>query len=626
MKKITTFLFALVLFVLMGMSSTETQALTSDTKQELRAAWVATVYNLDIGPQHSNSQEDIDDYKQRFTSILNVLEQYKMNTIIFQIRPTNDAFYPSELNPWSKYFIRYEDNDPGWDPLEWMIEETHKRGMEFHAWLNPYRVSTQTVTSDNKEQFLNGLSEKNFARKNPDLVIIGNDGRPILNPGEPEVKQFLMDTVEEIIVNYDVDAIHFDDYFYPYSGINDADDQALYDAYRKPGETREDWRRRNVDEMIYNISQLIRNHNTTNNKAVQFGISPFGIWANKGSHPEGSDTRGNQSYFTQYADTRKWVKEEWIDYIAPQLYWNIGHSAADYEVLAHWWADVVRGTNVNLYIGMGVYRYDETGSSRWNYKETILRQFELNRTIPEIKGEIFYAYRNLLTNGNQAWIQARFDIRDTYWKQKALTPYLPNLSHIQTQPVKDLEAQSLSDKSVKLSWEGSNTDRYYLVYRFEEGEEIKLNSDTIYDIVIPTDHRSVQYTDTKVQVDKTYIYHITAVSIANEESESFALEYTHLEEEQPSDTDPTEPSETTEPTEPTEPSETTGPTEPTEPSETTESSETSETTESSEETSEPDKGNDDDKDLFFPIVLTIAGMLVVILVSVVITISRQERN
>lgn len=509
------------------------------TKREFRAAWVATVHNIDMDQQYGKTESAINNWKQEYIKILNTLEEYNMNAVIFQIRPANDAFYVSKLNPWSQYLCGFQGCDPGWDPLPWMIEETHKRGMEFHAWLNPYRVSTGFVGKngyDSKELLLKSLAEDNFARQHPEYVILAkpdSNGRryPILNPGEPAVKEFILETIEEIITKYDVDAIHFDDYFYPYAGIEDADDKELYHQHCLPNESLADWRRRNVDEIIYRISELIRHYNEENQKTVQFGISPFGIWANKSaSIPEGSDTRGNQSYVTQYADTRKWVLEEWIDYIAPQLYWNIGHSAADYEVLAHWWADVVRGTKVNLYIGHGFYRYGEGGA--WNLPQEIPNQLQLNAEIPEIKGSIFYSYRHFHRTDHHSIVSARNTIKQEYWNTKVLLPELPRMAHIPNEPVEDIVLTKAGEGFVTLRWDHKTTNKFYIVYRFESGESEELNDDNIIAFVEPEkDGETVLFNDADVEVGKTYVYHVVAVNKANVESESVSFEYTHTGEE-----------------------------------------------------------------------------------------------
>lgn len=380
-------------------------------KHELRAVWVATVNNIDIP-----KQENPEHYKEAYLKVLETAKSFHMNAIVFQIRPMNDAFYRSSLNPWSEFLTGVQGKDPLWDPLSWMVEETHKHKMEFHAWLNPYRVSGKKVGEDfqTKDELLDSLAQGNFARKRKDLIILDGNGAPILNPGEPEVKQFIVETIDEIITNYDVDAIHFDDYFYPYADVAE-NDQVQFEKYGLPGEIKNDWRRRNVDEVIKGIHDLIKQNNDEREHKVQFGISPFAIWRNKKTDPSGSDTRGSQCYDEHFADTRKWVKEEWIDYIVPQIYWEIGHPLADYEVLAKWWADVVRGTNVKLYIGLAIYRYGT--SELWENVQIIPDQLRLNQSLKEIEGCFVFSYKHLVRTDNDVLNQALTTIKNEFWNE-----------------------------------------------------------------------------------------------------------------------------------------------------------------------------------------------------------------
>lgn len=385
--------------------------------REFRGAWVATVENIDF-PRHTS----VSDFKRDYLGILNQLKELNFNTIIFQIRPMNDAFYPSKLNPWSRYLSGAEGRGlEGFDPLKFMIEEAHKRGLEFHAWLNPYRVINSTPLR--KGEYLKTLSPQNFARKRPDLVLEVplDNGRYqlILNPGEPEVVNFLLHTVREILQNYDVDAIHFDDYFYPYTDIGSAD--AL--TYRKHNPNRlslDNWRRSNVDTLIFQLNMLLNTHNKLYGREVQLGISPFGIWANRKSNAAGSLTAGSESYSRQYADTRKWVKQEWIDYIVPQLYWPFSHSAAPYAALADWWCSQVSGTRVNLYIGLAAYQLGSGGA--WNNADELAAQMRYNCVRPEIKGVVFFSYKNLANPSNGVMRSGGQQMLRNYWKSAVASP------------------------------------------------------------------------------------------------------------------------------------------------------------------------------------------------------------
>jgi uncharacterized lipoprotein YddW (UPF0748 family) len=481
-------------------------------KQELRGAWVATVSNLNIPKQSGTTTSAINAYKNEYIKILDTLESYSMNAIFFQVRPMNDAFYESELNPWSRYLIGTEGKNPGWDPLEWMVAETHKRGMEFHAWLNPYRVSGSAAS--NKQTYLNTLATNNFARKNPDLVIQDGDNKLILNPGEPAVQQFIVDTIMEITENYDVDAIHFDDYFYPYSGVGN-NDATTFANHNSNNLSLGDWRRENVDTVIYNIKQELTAYNQSHNKAVQFGISPFGIWANKSSNPLGSDTNGSQSYYTQYADTRKWVKEGWIDYILPQIYWEFEKTVAPYADLVKWWSDVVKDTNVNLYIGHAIYRAGSSGG--WMNMDELENQLKYNQKYPEVDGSVMYSYSYLIRKDTPQLINSQNMLKGYYNDNKVILPVHGNIAASGALEVTNLKSTVL-DSQNKLTWNTSQNARSYAVYRFNSNETIDLNSGKhLLDVVYPTG-TTVEYIDQTVESGVTYRYVITALNKVNQES------------------------------------------------------------------------------------------------------------
>lgn len=386
------------------------------SSREMRGIWVATVRNIDF-PVHAKAV----DFKRNFIRLADNLKAANFNTLIFQIRPSNDAFYPSELNPWSRFVAGREGTGiPGFDPLHFMILETHKRGMEFHAWFNPYRVVGDTVLS--KDEYLRTLSSKNFARRFPELVLCVRDGKNnmlLLNPGEPEVKKFILKTVKEVLDNYDVDAIHFDDYFYPYKDIGNAD-IFTFRKYNKNRLSLADWRRHNVDMIIWNTHRMINRHNSQMTRNVKFGVSPFGIWANRKDHPGGSLTQGLQSYSVQYADTRKWVRNNWLDYIVPQLYWTFETEAAPYAALADWWAGTIRGTKTQLYIGHAAYQPGQ--SARWRNPSELADQLRYNTRHPEIRGSCFFSYRSVFKPDHKLQRIAMEKIIMEYWKYPAVTP------------------------------------------------------------------------------------------------------------------------------------------------------------------------------------------------------------
>ena len=393
---------------------------------EFRGIWVATVQNIDFGKNTTAAA-----FRKEFNTVLKNISNAGFTALIFQVRPMNDAFYPSRLNPWSRWMTGKEGkgftDEPGFDPLAFMIRETHRAGLEFHAWLNPYRVANRVNTT--KNAYLKTLAKNNFAAKYPSYVLTAKNGREldlILDPGEPAVRNFLRDTVLEIIQQYDVDAIHLDDYFYPYTALGSAD-AATFRRYARKGEKLEDWRRRNVDTLISQIHETIRKHNRMNGSKVRFGISPFGIWANSkpverlnwkdpNHKPEGSPTAGSQSYFKQYADTLKWVREGWIDYIVPQLYWSFYHHHAPYAPLALWWTQAVRKNNpaVDLYVGHGVYQHGTAAD--WKDPDELTDQVLFNQAIG-IKGSAFFSYTRIFRPDNAAQKRASRKLIRDFWKR-----------------------------------------------------------------------------------------------------------------------------------------------------------------------------------------------------------------
>lgn len=347
----------------------------------LRGLWVATVLNLDYPSAPTTDPEVL---KAEATTILDDALDMGMNAVFLQVRPCSDALYPSAIFPWSRYLTGAQGVEPedGFDPLDFWVTESHARGIELHAWINPYRITREKDHAD--------LTPSHPAVLHPEYVVQHSDGNWYFDPGVPEVRELVIQGVLEIARNYPVDGIHLDDYFYP--GASFQDQQSFLRHNPEGVEDKESWRRENVNVLIRDMG--LRLHALR--PGLSFGISPFGIWANRSTFPEGSDTAGNQSYFLHSADTRRWVLEGWIDYIAPQLYWEVGHKKADYAVLLSWWAGVVRGTGVDLYIGMGDYRMvGAKAGSPWYGLEEIRRQMVLNRRTPEVAGEIHFRYGSI---------------------------------------------------------------------------------------------------------------------------------------------------------------------------------------------------------------------------------------
>ena len=339
-------------------------------ENDMRAVWISTVFNLD----YPSAKNNVTAQQNEFIQKLETLKDIGINTVIVQVRPKADALYASSINPWSDVLTGQQGKNPGYDPLAFMVQAAHERGFEIHAWLNPYRVTTSGTD-------LNALCASHPARLNPSWTFSYNNAL-YYNPEVEEVRQHIVETVKEIATNYNVDGIHFDDYFYPSN-------------YPLPqGETKDgavaNARREAVNDMVKRVSRAIKTINATYGKSIKFGISPPGIWKNNTSDISGSSTAGREAYYALFADTRTWIKNEWVDYIVPQIYWKIGHSKADYATLVKWWANEVEGTNVKLYIGQGIYTDDVA--------KEITKQLELNKNYSAIKGSIFFSLRDLLNN------------------------------------------------------------------------------------------------------------------------------------------------------------------------------------------------------------------------------------
>ena len=357
--------------------------------EEMRGMWIASVYNIDFPGKQNLS---VSQMKQELNQIIADAEAMNLNAVFFQVRPTADALYDSALFPWSKYLTGSQGKAPAqnFDPLEYLIRQGKAHGIEIHAWINPYKITRGTAEKPNLD--LNALSDDNPARLYPDLVVAHSSGELYLNPGEPMSRYLVLQGVKELLDNYDIAGIHYDDYFYPTGTFDDAD---TYQNYGAGYNSIEDWRRHNVDLLVQETHQL-----TQQKPGAVFGVSPAGVWANKTTNPNGSDTSaGVETYYDHYADTRKWVKNGWVDYIAPQIYWQIGHSKCDYAVLVDWWSNVVRGTDVKLYIGHAAYKTgDSAQGTQWMDGLELERQIAYNRANRQVDGSIFYGYSALKNN------------------------------------------------------------------------------------------------------------------------------------------------------------------------------------------------------------------------------------
>ncbi|MER6954585.1 family 10 glycosylhydrolase [Streptomyces sp. NPDC000618] len=362
---------------------------------EMRGMWLATVGNRDWP-----SRSDLSAAAQRAELIgwLDLAVSKRLNTVIFQVRPTADALWPSPYEPWSQVLTGVQGRSPGWDPLGTAVAEAHARGLQLHAWFNPYRVATHDDPTK--------LIASHPARVHPDWVV-SFGGKLYYNPGLPEVRAFVQDAILDAVQKYPVDAVHFDDYFYPYPVAGQTfDDEAAYDAHGGAFPNRAAWRRDNIDKLVLETAARIK----ATRPGTQFGISPFGVWRNASTDSKGSDTKALQSYDDIHADTRKWVREGWLDYIVPQLYWNIGLSAADYAKLVPWWAGVAKGSRTRLYIGEALYRAgDPAQSAAWQDPAELTDHLDLAAAHPEVRGHVYFAAKDVRTDRIGAMAQVIAD-------------------------------------------------------------------------------------------------------------------------------------------------------------------------------------------------------------------------
>ncbi|MFE0890522.1 glycoside hydrolase family 10 protein [Streptomyces rochei] len=348
----------------------------------MRGMWLATVTGRDWP-----SRAGLRAAEQRAELIghLDTAVRHGLNTVIFQVRPTADALWPSPHEPWSEYLTGSQGRDPGWDPLGTAVEEAHARGLELHAWFNPYRVATHDVPSR--------LVPSHPARRHPEWVV-PYGGKLYYDPGQPEVRAFVQDAMMDAVEKYAVDGVHFDDYFYPYPVAGRSfDDAGTYGTYGGGFAAKAAWRRNNIDLLVRETAERVKKIRP----AARFGISPFGVWRNAATDAEGSDTKaGVQTYDDLHADTRKWVREGWIDYIVPQLYWNIGLPAADYAKLLPWWAEVAKGSRTELYVGEALYKAgDPAQGDAWQDPAELSRHLTLAREHPEVRGHVYFSAKDV---------------------------------------------------------------------------------------------------------------------------------------------------------------------------------------------------------------------------------------
>ena len=472
-----------LLFLMMLLALT----VQSQQKREFRGAWIQSVNGQFMGMSTETMQKTL-------TYQLDELQKDGCNAIIFQVRPECDALYESKLEPWSYYLTGKQGKapQPYWDPLQWMIEQCHQRGMELHAWINPYRAKTKAAHANSAGHVVSCHPERCFTY----------DGLTLLNPALKENRDYICAVVMDILERYDVDGLHIDDYFYPYPVAGVAIPDAAYFAANNEGYTDiGDWRRHNVDLFVEQLAETV--HNTK--PWVKIGISPFGIYRNQKSDPRGSRTNGLQNYDQLYADILLWDKKGWMDYCVPQIYWEIGNKAADYDELIHWWDNNIR--NTNLYIGEDVER-----TAKFNQ---MARKMALHSEMKNVRGTVLWYAKAAVENVGNYGTQ----LRNNYWCYPALQPTTPWIDNSAPGKVKKLKVIEVNDQRV-LFWTAPKAKKWsdeavkYVVYRFDKKERLDIDDPT--KIVAITDNNHFELPEQPRKTQQVYV--VTALDRLQNES------------------------------------------------------------------------------------------------------------
>lgn len=488
-----------VLFIA-GMFVLVIQALYCQSpKREFRGVWVSTVANIDWPSRPGLSSGQLQE------EVLRILDHHKLNginAIILQVRPAADAIYPSELEPWSRYISGQQGKapEPYFDPLKFWIEETHSRGMEFHAWFNPYRI---------KLNLQEELSNDHIMHRYPEWTF-DYGSRVYFSPANPQVWEFLKNVVLDVVRRYDVDAVHFDDYFYPYTiqgeDLPDSAEFVKFGGHYFPDRI-EEWRRHNVDTIIQVLQTAIKSQKPW----VKFGISPFGVWRNRTEDPLGSETSAGITNFDGlYADVISWQRKGWIDYLIPQLYWRDDHPAADFSTLAYWWNDFGYGRSV--YVGLAPYRLSKKSEHRlWRKEKFFFRQIDMVRSLEGLDGFGYFSSKHFFRKDLQSLSRK---IRRKYCPAPALVPVMPWIDAVAPREPFNLRIEGDSivwdvhDEADEL-----NRTRFYVLYRFLPGEKRYLKQ--VENLVEVTGEREIHF-------DKGIpegIYRMSALDRLNNESQ-----------------------------------------------------------------------------------------------------------
>ncbi|AOK32608.1 MULTISPECIES: glycoside hydrolase family 10 protein [Burkholderia] len=456
-------------------------------KREFRAFWIASVKNIDWPSRPGlSAAEQQTELREWFDEAVRL----NYNAVILQVRPVSDSFWPSPFTPWSEFLTGAQGADPGYDPLAFALTEAHRRNLELHAWFNPYRA---TRTTD-----LDALAPTHPARLHPDwLVRYGNQF--YFNPGIPAAYEHIIDAIMDAVGRYDIDGVHLDDYFYPYPIADQTfDDAAAYMRYGAGFATLADWRRHNVDVFVETLAQRIK----AAKPWVKFGISPFAVWRNASTDPQGSQTSaGAQTYDDLYADTRRWLRENWIDYIVPQVYWAQGFPPADYDKVVPWWAEQVRRSRAHLYIGQAAYKVGaSTQSAGWADPAELDNHLAFNFRFPEVKGNVYFSAKSVRADP----LGAMSRLGRAWYSRPALVPTMPWIKAAAPLAVAHLHAERTSD-GIALKWQAGSADTVsYAIYRHDARRD--LDARHLISTVRKTD-----YLDVEARPGSEYVYSVTAL-------------------------------------------------------------------------------------------------------------------
>ena len=495
--RVKSLLCVFFLLLMAGGVFAQVQTGSAYPKREFRAAWIQSVN----GQFRGMPTEKL---KQNLIGQLNSLQKAGINAIIFQVRPEADALYASRLEPWSRFLtgVQGKAPEPYWDPMQFMIDECHKRGMEFHAWINPYRTKT-TLKSD--------LAPNHVYNIHPEWFVTYGD-QLYFDPALPESRRHICMVVSDIVSRYDVDAIHMDDYFYPYPiKGKDFPDDASFARFGGGFSNKGDWRRSNVNVLIKKLHETIREIKPW----VKFGVSPFGIYRNESSDPLGSKTKGLQNYDDLYADVLLWAREGWIDYNIPQIYWHIGHPVADYETLVKWWA---RNTeNRPLFIGQSVMNTVQNADPKNPSINQLPRKMALQRAYQTIGGSCQWPASAVVENAGKY----RDALIAEYHKYPALPPVFDFMDNEAPAKVRRMKSVWTEDGYI-LFWtapkykEEMNRAVQYVVYRFNDKEKVNIDDPSHIVAITRDNFYKLPYEDGKTK----YRYVVTALDRLHNESKS----------------------------------------------------------------------------------------------------------